>query len=388
MKNRIAKRLFLFLLSLAAVLALSGCASPHTRREAAEWFRKNIADETVAVSKEYTERENEEGYTERVWTAHLKDLPEVEFKLVSTGYYSLFFSYKMETDYDLVMGEYYLDRFLEGNPGALDRFEISPDRYTDELTLYAVYDTPSEIESLCHNIQRLDDYLASQEHPCRMTYALSYREPLTLPEIFPSAEEIPLSDAPLPETYVYVTGGSTNNTGYAVKNNDPDPDGTEESVSEQLRSAAENTLTLYVLTYRTGMDLCTEEALENVAKKNSDYRFTLTRPGRPDICYPELILSTSDSMSFGCLYEVLLREGCYNVQGTPEEFSFTGADGTAYSFSYSYRTKPRQSAYGDYLSEYYYYCSGDDHIPLEERPLVGQELFARLTGCEFSRINE
>ena len=162
---------------------------------------------------------------------HLKDLPEVEFELVSTGYYSLFFSYKMETDYDLVMGEYYLDRFLEGNPGALDRFEISPDRYADELTLYAVYDTPSEIESLCHDIQRLDDYLASQEHPCRMTYALSYREPLTLPEIFPAAEEIPLSDAPLPETYVYVTGGSTNNTGYAVKNNDPDPDGTEESVS-------------------------------------------------------------------------------------------------------------------------------------------------------------
>ena len=76
------------------------------------------------------------------------------------------------------------------------------------------------------------------------------------------------------------------------------------------------------------------------------------------------------------------------MQGTPEEFSFTGADGTAYSFSYSYRTKPRQSAYGDYLSEYYYYCSGDDHIPLEERPIVGQELFARLTGCEFSRINE
>ena len=76
------------------------------------------------------------------------------------------------------------------------------------------------------------------------------------------------------------------------------------------------------------------------------------------------------------------------MQGTPEEFSFTGADGTAYSFSYSYRTEPRQSGYGDYLSEYYYYCSGDDHIPLEERPLVGQELFARLTGCEFSRINE
>ena len=124
MKNRIAKRLFLFLLSLAAVLACPDAPPRTRRREAAEWFRKNIADETVAVSKEYTERENEEGYTERVWTAHLKDLPEVEFELVSTGYYSLFFSYKMETDYDLVMGEYYLDRFLEGNPGALDRFEI------------------------------------------------------------------------------------------------------------------------------------------------------------------------------------------------------------------------------------------------------------------------
>ena len=70
--------------------------------------------------------------------------------------------------------------------------KFSPDRYTDELTLYSVYDTPSEIESLCHNIQRLDDYLASQEHPCRMTYALSYREPLTLPEIFPVCRRDPL----------------------------------------------------------------------------------------------------------------------------------------------------------------------------------------------------
>lgn len=389
MKNRLAKRLFLLLLSLAAILALSGCASPHTRREAAEWFRKNIADETVAVSKEYTERENEEGYTERVWTAHLKDLPEVEFELVSTGYYSLFFSYKMETDYDLVMGEYYLDRFLEEYPDALDRFEALPDRYMEELTVCAVYDNPSEIQSLCYDIQRLDDYMASQEHPCRITYALSYREPLTLPEIFPAAEEILLSDVPLPETYVYETGGSTNNTGYAEKEKDngSDPYGPEPSVSEQLRSAAENKFAQYALTYRVCMDLCTDGALKNAARQKGDYRFTLTRPDRPDVCYPELILSTSDSMSFGCLYEVLLREGCYNVQGTPEEFSFTGADGTAYSFSYSYRTKPRQSAYGDYLSEYYYYCSGDDHIQLEERPIVGQELFTQLTGCGFSWID-
>ena len=79
----------------------------------------------------------------------------------------------------------------------------------EELTVCAVYDNPSEIQSLCYDIQRLDDYMASQEHPCRITYALSYREPLTLPEIFPAAEEILLSDVPLPETYVYETGGST-----------------------------------------------------------------------------------------------------------------------------------------------------------------------------------
>ena len=48
---------------------------------------------------------SEEGYTDRVWSAHLKDKPEIEFELISHPTYNLFMDYTMETTYHLEMGK-------------------------------------------------------------------------------------------------------------------------------------------------------------------------------------------------------------------------------------------------------------------------------------------
>ena len=105
MNNYARKIILLFFLFLTCILILSGC-SHYKRGEAAEWFKENVVDETIAVSRDYTERKSEEGYTDRVWSAHLKDKPEIEFELISHPTYNLFMDYTMETTYHLEMGKY------------------------------------------------------------------------------------------------------------------------------------------------------------------------------------------------------------------------------------------------------------------------------------------
>ncbi len=111
MKNsRIKKYLRITVISaffLFCASALSGCGH-YSRRETAEWFQQNVVDEGIFVSKEYTEREGDDGYTDRIWSAHLKELPEVEFELISNKSLSLFPYYDIETTYYLEIGRYYL----------------------------------------------------------------------------------------------------------------------------------------------------------------------------------------------------------------------------------------------------------------------------------------
>ena len=101
MKNsRIKKYLRITVISaffLFCASALSGCGH-YSRRETAEWFQQNVVDEGIFVSKEYTEREGDDGYTDRIWSAHLKELPEVEFELISNKSLSLFPYYDIETE--------------------------------------------------------------------------------------------------------------------------------------------------------------------------------------------------------------------------------------------------------------------------------------------------
>lgn len=132
------------------------------------------------VSKEYTDRENSSGDAERVWTAHLKDLPEVEFELISHRTVSLFVTYDMETTYHLEMGRFYLENYMDSSPSALSGLETGTDVSEEHLTVSGIYDTASEIDTICREMGNLEDYIAAQEYPCQITYALAYREPLTL----------------------------------------------------------------------------------------------------------------------------------------------------------------------------------------------------------------
>lgn len=364
---RIAAVLSFFLF---CAFAFSGCGH-YSRREAAEWFQKNVVDEGILVSKEYTDREDSSGDTERVWTAHLKDLPEVEFELISRRTVSLFVTYDMETTYHLEMGRFYLEKYKDSSPSALSGLETGTDVSEQRLTISGIYDTMPEIDTICRKMGSLEDYITAQKYPCQVTYALAYREPLT----FDAAEE------PFTMRYTCV---SEDGDGSA-------PDSLNAgTLADTLRDRAQKAFAGYAAAYRLETDQFTEEQLDNAVSEYSDRRFTITRPDGMEICYPELLLARYGSMSFGCLYEVLVREGVYEVSGTSEEFTFTASDGSSCSFSYSYKMSEDSSGKSSDIggcTDAYYYLSDGDKVILSDAPLIDSEQFSELTGLSFKSID-
>lgn len=358
--SKYARKLFLlFFLLLLCILTLSGCRH-YKRSEAAQWFKENVVDETIAVSKDYTERKNDAGYTDRVWSAHLKDKPEIEFELISHATYSLFMDYTMETTYHLQMGKYYLGHYLEEYPDALDGFDIKESNHQYMLDISGIYDTYGEIRELGSELKQLENYITGQEFPCSMQYSLAYREPLTFLN-----ENSPYGAA-YHDTWVFGTD---------------DADSIERKAQEEFAR--------YAATYRLETEQVPSEQLQDAVNTNGNYRFTITRADSMELCYPELLLSSSDSMTFGCLYEVLSREGTYDAAGTPEEFTFTSAVGRSCSFSYSYHAPLEcwSEDTGYYTREQYYYMEDGTQVPLTEDPFIDNELFKALTGCSFHTID-
>ena len=363
---RIAAVLSFFLF---CAFAFSGCGH-YSNREAAEWFQENVVDEGIMVSKEYTDRENSSGDAERVWTAHLKDLPEVEFELISHRTVSLFVTYDIETTYHLEMGRFYLENYKDSSPSALSGLETGTDVSEEHLTVSGIYDTVSEIDTICREMGNLEDYIAAQEYPCQVAYALAYREPLT----FDAAKE------PFTMRYTCVS-----EDGGAV------PDSLNAgTLADTLRNRARNAFAGYAAAYRLETDQFTEDQLDAAAGQYGSLRFSITRPDGTELCYPELILAYYDSMSFGCLYEVLVREGTFQVSGTPEEFTFTAANGSVCSFSYSYRVPGNSSdetSGGMPRLGSFYYLSGETKVILTDAPLIDSERFSALTGLTFDALD-
>ena len=352
-----------FFILFSILLILCGCGKHYSRSDAAKWFRQQVLDEKIVVSKNHLDQENRDGYTDRIWMAYLADLPEVEFKLISHQYYSLFPASSMETTYHLEMGKYYLRNYQEQYPYGLDDVECQ--ELSDLLSVGKLYDNAAEIETVCLQLEHLNDYISQQEYPCRIRFGIAFRESQTF---VADSDADTLSSH---DSYVYLY-------------ND-DEELTEDSLSAVLELKAKDALAKYAATYRLEMEQVEEEQMEQAVIRNSKNRFSITRADGLLLCYPDLILAHSGAMSFGCLYEVLLREGTYQLTGTPENFSFVTADGLTCSFSYSYR-EASKTVSDNAKEEFFYYVVNGEKIILSGRPFIDNEHFLSLTGSSFKSL--
>ena len=94
-------------------------------------------------------------------------------------------------------------------------------------------------------------------------------------------------------------------------------------------------------------------------------------------------------MSFGCLYEVLKREG-FRLPVPRRNLHSPIQDGEVCSFSYAYKEPLLVTDYGKEkkLSDIFYYLSNGNQVVLSQTPDITMEQFHSLTGLEFEEMND
>ena len=351
MKKTIFPVLYLFF-SVAAALLLSGCSRHYTQNEAEKWFRENIVDAPVVISEEYTEEEGEDGYVNHVWTARLKDLPQVEFELISDAGYNLWATYSMDTTYHYEMGKYYLHEYRRENRESVSLLISS--RRGNYLSLGTSYKDREELEQILGQMETFSEYLSHQEYPCEIYYSVRFSELQTLingeyPETISSTLTVP-----------------------------------------ELRDSALKDFAEYAVVYQLCTDQFSEEELTAAADNMESYHPVVTRPDGISVSYDDLLmLYYDDAISFGCLYEILARENFSDTSGSPESFKFTGADGKIYEFSYDFSeqcTPEEIQGFGlNPVKSFYYLCDGEK-ISLNSCCGVTSEELQQMTGLTFQAL--
>lgn len=315
--KRIAKYVCIIVCAALMLALLPACRLEHYNKdEIAEWAQENIG-KSIYISSEYTERTNDEGYTDRVWTAYLKDMPDLKFEIISHKYWGLeSVSHSIESTYGYVYGKYYFEEYCANH-----ETEFLPE-YTEPVSygymLKAVFNDREHLPQLIDEAESISEYMIDAGIEENIRFAFDYNDPL----------------AKVDDTDVSVFCGCA-----------PNLDATEENILSEFAQ--------YAADYRLTVDQFTEEELAAAAEEFGG-QFNITRADGTVVSYSDLSLSRFGyGMSFGCMYEVFTREG-FEVEGTVERFTFNGIDGSIYEFSYDFN---------DYLYEddkvgYYYIKDG------------------------------
>lgn len=314
---------------LVCVFALAGlcsCRLEHfDRDEIVQWVQEHI-NSSVIVSNNYMERENEGGYTDRVWEAFLEALPDIRFEVVSHKYWGMeSVSHSIETTYYSVYGEHCFLQYTSENDTVFETYE---EQYEfGRYGINAQFADREGISSVAEQAEDIEEYMSNLGFGGCISYRISYDDPLDAVD-------------------------------------DTDVCGVYSGDLSGVVPEMEHEFALYVADYRLALDqFTTEELVEAVAEQSRG--FMLTRADGSVVAYPDISLSRFGyGMSFGALYEVLEREG-FEPMGTPDAFTVTGGNGSVYEFSYWFNDYPYEVDWAkDGTANGYYYIKDGEKIPM------------------------
>lgn len=222
------------------------------------------------------------------------------------------------------------------------------------LSLGTSYKDREELEQILGQMETFSEYLSHQEYPCEIYYSVRFDELQTLingeyPETISSTLTVP-----------------------------------------ELRDSALKDFAEYAVVYQLCTDQFSEEELTAAADNMESYHPVVTRPDGISVSYDDLLmLYYDDAISFGCLYEILVRENFSDTSGSPESFKFTGADGKIYEFSYDFSeqcTPEEIQGFGlNPVKSFYYLCDGEK-ISLNSCCGVTSEELQQMTGLTFQAL--
>lgn len=273
---------------LLLALLLTGCGV-HSRGDVVDYLKERYPDDRIVVSRRCQEIRHGTKVT-RSWDCWFADLPEAVFTVGSAwGPGPPAPGYSILCDGDEVLWRYHLDRYL-GGVGSLDAWSVENGRLSLD------YGGEAEIAAAMDQLQTFCDWYSRQPHA-------------------PVAPVVTcdLADPPLPVWLVCPT----------VKISDMDTAWLARTCREQLRD-------YYAFYNISGGGYSREELQRDRAWPAA---MTVWR-GEERLPPPEGVVLRYQHISFGWLYE-LLRQLDVSPQGTPEDFSVTGADGCLYRFSYT-----------------------------------------------------
>jgi len=346
-KKGIIRLTSLVLVAIILALAFTGCRIEHYEDdEIAEWAKENF-DTPVVISDDYfTRPSGEDGkWEDRVWTAYLKDMPEIQFEIISHEFYGMeSIDHSIVCTYKYEYGKYL---FSQCDPELQAFFEHHKDdeRYSG-YHLRGLFSDRQELTEMITKALRLEEYMEEQGASECIRFVLAYDDVL----------------AEVDDTDVFAYACGTE----AIK-------AAEKELEEEF--------VLYAADYRLALDQFTYDELVS-AVSVSDQRFVVTRADGSQVSYPDLALSCFGyGMSFGSLYEVLAREG-FPVAGIPEEFSVIGVSGDVYEFSYSFNDMPFENGKNGY-----YYIRNGSSIPMSYYFYnhINNKLFEEISGMTFEK---
>ncbi len=314
-----------YLLLLLAVLPIGGCRLEHyDRSEIVEWADKNF-DKRVTISRDYIQRLNDDGYTDHVWEASLKDDTGLKFEIISHKYYGLeSVTCSIESTWRSVYGEYFFNQYTtEHHTEYAPAEQWNP---TGRYLIAAFFDDRIGMDALFAEAAQIEAFMEAFDAPDCLSYDLILNDPVGSPRYTDVTERI---------------------SGEKM---------------EKVRDKLLMELALNCADHRFDLEQFTLEELENVIAEDGR-PFVLTLSDGSQREYSDLTLSRfGHGMSFGTLYEVLVREG-YDVQGSSADYTFTGIDGNEYRMSYSFNDYPYNTGSG--VMNGYYYLRNGEEVPME-----------------------
>lgn len=295
------------LLAVLLCAGLGGCLQHplhHTRWEVLAYLEENFPGEKIKVSLLHgTEPDDRYSRTKWVWKCRFADMPDVVFHVSSSWWSSSgpipIAGYDLFDDVKPVFWNYYMDRY-ESEGGRLDAWEIK------NYTLTLDYSSMEQIPLAAEQFQAFIEWLGEQPHAGSTIGAVGGVYNLS---------------GPLPTWYL-----------------DDRYDVYYESADTMVDKCGEM-LKRYCAFYDLPCEDCTQEELQAYAAAAWPWdhdAFRLQHGGEQvpldtfagiGLCYRHF--------SFAGLYELLSRLGV-EVEGAPERFSVSGADGCLYEFSYDF----------------------------------------------------
>ena len=327
--------LFCVLLTAASLLFLSGCTTEYERSDIQKVAQSLVGGRRIEVSKDYQERQEEDSYTDRIWTVRVPETG-LEFHIIDDYHWGA----ESVTNY---LWDDYDEAVLGLIQSDLPGFSFLTVDAKEEAGIWtgricADYQDPQQLRLCFEELNRFHQACDELGYPeLSIFYQIAFQHPLR------------------------------NRTNYVV--DDADAFGSTDNIGDPEDTLRNHLLTLLDYRYDAKDTFSPEQiasALEGYYYRVGIYTgaetdFSLYDPNQVRY-YDDIIASRLGyGVSFGSLFEILSREG-FAPQGNYWHYSFVGADGATYEISYDFCDYPFYLDEG--VTNGYYYLRNGEQVAM------------------------